>query len=96
MTTTHGDSSQTLTATSLFRTRGYLNYLTVINHGSNGQPVVNLLNNGDTVAQYWVTPDGLRVTGYAIRTYQGLDNINSVGIASQSDSVANYSVTKWN
>ena len=96
VTTTHGDSSQTLTATSLFRTRGYLNYLTVINHGSNGQPVVNLLNNGDTVAQYWVTPDGLRVTGYAIRTYQGLDNINSVGIASQSDSVANYSVTKWN
>lgn len=96
VTTTNGDSSQTLTATSLFRTRGYLNYLTVINHGSNGQPTASLLNNGDTVAQYWVTPDGLMVTGYAIRTYRGLDNSGTVGIASQSDSVANYSVTKWN
>lgn len=96
ITTTHGNSTQTLSAMSLFRTRGYLNYLTVINRGSNGQPTVSMLNDGDSVAQYWVTPDGLRVTGYAVRTYKGLANFNTVGIDTQSDSIANYSLTKWN
>lgn len=96
VTTTNGDSSQTLTATSLFRTRGYLNYLTVINHGSNGQPVVNLLNNGDTVAQYWVTPDGLMVTGTAGRVYSHLEQATGDEHISYTDSNVNTGlITKF-
>ncbi|MBQ1894048.1 MAG: hypothetical protein II155_08085, partial [Clostridia bacterium] len=34
----------------------------------------SLLADGDRVAQYWVTPDGLIVTGTAERTYSSLAN----------------------
>lgn len=48
---------------------GYLIYHKIINGST-----VNL-QNGDKVQQYWVTPDGLLVTGKWSRTYQGLDGV---------------------
>ena len=72
--TQHGDTTETLTAARLFGARGYLSYLTVINDGRNGEDPVHMLASGNLVAQYWVTPDGLMVTGTAVRTYSNLDS----------------------
>ncbi|MBQ1684275.1 MAG: hypothetical protein II072_02030, partial [Clostridia bacterium] len=69
---------------------------TVINHGSNGQPTVNMLNNGDSVAQYWVTPDGLRVTGTAGRVYSHLEQATGDEHISYADSNVNTGlITKF-
>lgn len=78
VTTVHGGTNVKLTSKLTFGATGYLSYRTVINNGSNGQERVNLLNNGDSVLQYWVTPDGLRVTGTASRTYTGLAYKNTL------------------
>ena len=77
---TNSDNTIKLTPKRVFKAYAdnYLTYLTVINRAKtdgttyNGDPVVNLLKDGDEVLQYWVTPDGLMVTGTAKRTYSGL------------------------
>ncbi len=73
-TNTDPDNTITLTAMRIFGARGYLSYLTVIKDRYDGTDPISLLADGDRVAQYWVTPDGLIVTGTAERTYSSLAN----------------------
>ena len=72
-----GGASVLLKPENIFRakgvTRGYLSYLEVITDYENV-----LLEEGDRVVQYWVTPDGLIVTGTAARTFANLQNKDSV------------------
>lgn len=77
-TTTDPNNVEILTSAKLFGARGYLSYLTVINDGRNGEAVVNLLADNQSVAQYWVTPDGLMVTGTVSRVYTGLANKDNI------------------
>lgn len=73
VTTQHGGTSVKLTSKTVFGATGYLSYRKVNDVGG-----LKLLNNGDSVLQYWVTPDGLRVTGTASRTYSGLASKTTV------------------
>ncbi|MBR0136457.1 MAG: InlB B-repeat-containing protein, partial [Clostridia bacterium] len=79
VSTSNGSSTIKLTPKRVFGAKGYLSYLTVINHGSNGEPVVNLLSDNSAVMQYWVTPDGLFVSGTVSREYTGLGNVSDIG-----------------
>ena len=67
-----GGTSVLLKPETIFRakgvTKGYLSYLEVI---ADYEPT--LLQPGNAVLQYWVTPDGLIVTGIAQRIYTALD-----------------------
>ena len=67
-----GGASVVLKPETIFRakgvTKGYLSYLEVITDGA-----PTLMQAGNQVVQYWVTPDNLIVTGIAARTYSGLD-----------------------
>ena len=76
-TTVSGGSSVQLKPETIFRSKGvksgYLSYLQVLADGS-----PTLMQAGDQVVQYWVTPDGLIVTGIAARTYTGLGNKNDL------------------
>ena len=76
-TTVSGGSSVQLKPETIFRSKGvksgYLSYLQVLADGS-----PTLMQEGDQVVQYWVTPDGLIVTGIAARTYAGLGNKNDL------------------
>ncbi|MBR0136223.1 MAG: hypothetical protein IJM18_08475, partial [Clostridia bacterium] len=66
---THGTGTETLTANSVFEAnKGYMTYFTVINIKKG----IRILQNGGLVNQYWVTPDGLIVTGTTQRTYGSL------------------------
>ena len=78
---TVGGASVVLKPTTIFRskgvTKGFLSYLEVLSNGEQ-----TLLKEGNKVVQYWVTPDGLIVTGTAARTYNALDtraNIKAEG-----------------
>ena len=72
-----GGASIMLTPALIFSakgvTSGYLSYLEVISGGQQ-----TLLHTGDRVVQYWVTPDGLIVTGTAARTYAELTDRTQV------------------
>ncbi|MBR5095261.1 MAG: VWA domain-containing protein [Oscillospiraceae bacterium] len=72
-TTNVGGSTVLLKPETIFRSKGvksgYLTYLQVLVDGS-----PTLMKENDRVVQYWVTPDGLIVTGIAARTYSGLGN----------------------
>ena len=76
-TTVSGGSSVQLTPEAIFRSKGvksgYLSYLQVLADGS-----PTLMEEGNQVMQYWVTPDNLIVTGIAARTYAGLGNKNDL------------------
>ena len=63
-----------LNASMLFGASGYLSYLQVI--GGKADPI---LSAGNNVMQYWLTPDGLYVTGTTVRQYTGLGNVNDIG-----------------
>lgn len=68
----------------------YLSYLSVINRNAiTGQDAIGLLANGDSVLQYWVTPDNLIVTGTTSRVYTGLGNIADIGFSADDNA---YSV----
>ena len=67
---------------------GYLTFYEVISNNTGKEPE---LANGDLVAQYWVTPDSMIVTGTTTRTYKGLENKNDIGV-NEVDETA-YSVT---
>ncbi len=73
-----GGSTVLLKPESIFRSKGvqsgYLSYLQVLKDGS-----PTMMQEGDRVLQYWVTPDGLIVTGVAGRSYSGLGNKNDLG-----------------
>jgi hypothetical protein len=72
-TTVGSGTSVKLEPKTIFRakgvTGGYLSYLEVMRNGEQ-----TLLHEGDSVLQYWVTPDGMIVTGIASRTYGSLAN----------------------
>ena len=76
-TTVSGGSSVQLKPEDIFRSKGvksgYLSYLQVLADGS-----PTLMQAGDQVVQYWVTPDSLIVTGIAARKYSGLGNKNDL------------------
>ena len=63
-----------LNSNMLFGASGYLSYLQVI--GGKADPI---LSAGNKVKQYWLTPDGLYVTGTTVRQYTGLGNVNDIG-----------------
>ena len=84
VTTTSGGSAIKLTPKRVFGkkgvTQGYLTYRPVIDTFANRQE----LNDNDTVLQYWVTCDGVRVTGTASRTYAGLAKQDTIEAASET------------
>ena len=56
-----------------------MTYLAVIdNTGSNSNWTGNLLNNGDEVLRYWVTLDGVLVTGTVKSVYTGLEKMSTI------------------
>ncbi|MBQ6272873.1 MAG: VWA domain-containing protein [Oscillospiraceae bacterium] len=77
-TTQSGGTTVLLKPEGIFRSRGvksgYLSYLQVLKDGS-----PTLMDEAERVLQYWITPDGLIVTGTTSRTYAGLDNKNNLG-----------------
>lgn len=91
----NGSTSIRLTPKRLFgaSNNGFLSYLKVIDRNSSGGNIngfTPILSDGDSVLQYWVTPDGCIVTGTVMRQYQSLNSANMLSIAQQSDT--NYSV----
>lgn len=70
--TSNGGNSVTLNSNRLFGAAGYLDYLTVIKD-SNPVTATNF-SAGAKVLQYWVTPDGLIVTGTTKREYVNISN----------------------
>ena len=72
-----GGASVLLKPETIFRSKGvtggYLSYLEVITDYQQ-----TLLHEGDKVLQYWVTPDGLIVTGIAQRSYAHLQDKSNV------------------
>ena len=72
-----GGAKVYLTPSSIFRakdvTGGYLSYLEVITNYEQ-----RLLHECNSVLQYWVTPDGLIVTGIAQRSYANLTDKKTV------------------
>ena len=89
--TTHGGVSIKLTPKRVFGSLGvtanaYLTYSEVINEKGTAA-----LKNGDTVLQFWVTPDSVFVTGTASRQYKGLASKNDVGLQAESTVVSTYS-----
>ncbi len=83
-----GGASVLLEPKTIFRSKGvtdgYLSYLEVITDYQQ-----TLLHEGNQVLQYWVTPDGLIVTGIAARTYSGLGNKNDL---SKTDNVVDSTI----
>ena len=73
--TTVGGSSVLLKPSTIFRgkgvTNGYLSYLEVLKDGT--CTADSGMSTTATILQYWVTPDGLIVTGTLSRTYGALD-----------------------
>lgn len=73
----NGGNSIVLTPQKIFGaqgvTSGWLSYLTVIDHDSNRVTTLELLHNGDEVLRYWITPDGLLVTGRWQSVYSHID-----------------------
>ena len=73
-----GGASVVLKPQNIFRakgvTGGYLSYLEVMNNGA----MTNGMGTGITIGQYWVTPDGMIVTGTSTRSYASLDNRGNV------------------
>lgn len=75
-----GNTKLTLKPETVFRAKGatsddYLTYLTVID-ASLGEN--NIVKSDDKVIMYWITPDGLIVTGTAQRQLQGVDNVRNL------------------
>lgn len=68
-----GGASVLLKPENIFRSKGvksgYLSYLWVLEDG-----VLTMMDEGDRILQYWITLDGLIVTGTTARTYAGMDN----------------------
>ncbi|MBR0353768.1 MAG: InlB B-repeat-containing protein [Oscillospiraceae bacterium] len=82
-------NAQTHTSQSLFKTAGKLCYLEVMAIDKPQQAdltgdFLQLLQPGQEVLQYWVTPDGMKVTGTVMRAYKGLYT------KSEIDLVADY------
>ena len=84
-----GGASVLLKPETIFRakgvTGGYLSYLEVMRGGT----VSNGFGTTSTILQYWVTPDGMIVTGTSQRTYGALDtktnakaNVTTTDVAS--------------
>lgn len=79
--TVNGGTSVRLTPKRLFSINsGYLTYLKVIDATNPVTP----FGAGATVLQYWVTPDGLIVTGTTQRTYQSITNKSDFAKGSSS------------
>gem|GEM_PF-5879374 len=89
----NGGNSIRLTAKKVFRaqgvTGGLLTYREVINVSSG----LNLLANGNSVLQFWVTPDGLLVTGNTCRIYNGLQSCDSIGYTLDSNNESLMMIT---
>jgi hypothetical protein len=73
-----GGASVLLTPEKIFRSKGvksgYLSYLWVLKDGE-----LTMMKEGDRILQYWITLDGLIVTGTMARTYAGMDNKDNLG-----------------
>ncbi len=82
-----GGAAVLLTPQAIFRakdvTGGYLSYLEAITDYVNGP-----LKANDKVLQYWVTPDGLIVTGIAQRSYANLTDKATVKEGMSEDTVS--------
>lgn len=80
----NGGNAVLLTPAKIFKAQGveagWLSYLAVINNNAN-QPSgwSNLLHDNDAVLRYWVTPDGLLVTGTVQSVYTGLAKVTTIG-----------------
>lgn len=85
--TEHGSSKETLTSSNVFKVPGYLAYVTVKEKGN--QPIAGFV--GSNVLQYWKTPDGLYVTGTAIRIYTSVEQHKQIvaGETSRDSVIAN-------
>lgn len=83
------ENAKTHTSQTLFKTAGKLCYLEVMAIDKPQQAdltgdFLQLLQPGQEVLQYWVTPDGMKVTGTVMRAYKGLYT------KSEIDLVTNY------
>ena len=82
--TTSGGISVKLTPKRVFGKLGvvdaYLTYREVISSDDSKAE----LKDGDSVLQYWVTPDKVFVTGTASREYSGIANKTSIKTASET------------
>ncbi|MBR3382997.1 MAG: InlB B-repeat-containing protein [Clostridia bacterium] len=82
VTTSGGvETTQTLTPESVFNAKGAKNRLTyreVIGGAS-------LLNEGDMVYNYWITPDGLRVTGARVCQYYNLGSAKNIDVTNNDE-----------
>ena len=78
--TEHGTSTQTLTSQSKFGVPGYLAYVPVMEKAQ----LTNGFAKSTNVLQYWKTPDGLYVTGTAIRSYTNVETHGSVAAIQSS------------
>lgn len=78
VTATGNNSTVILKPETVFQrrgvTEGYLDYLQVYDWDGEG----NLLQEGGTILQYWVTPDGLMVTGVTSRVVTQITNKNTI------------------
>ena len=78
-----GGASVLLKPTSIFRANGvqggYLTYLEILESG--------LLSTDKKVLQYWITPDGLTVTGNTSRVYKALDNKANIKSNLESETI---------
>ncbi len=78
VTAAGSNSTVILKPETVFRSRGvtegYLDYLQVYDWDGEG----NLLQEGGTILQYWVTPDGLMVTGVTSRVVTQITNKNTI------------------
>ena len=78
VTAAGSNSTVILKPETVFRSRGvtegYLDYLQVYDWDGAG----NLLQEGGTILQYWVTPDGLMVTGVTSRVVTQITNKNTI------------------
>ena len=73
-----GNTSVTLRPETIFKLKGatnkdYLTYLKMIDDS-----IDNLVGDGDTVGMYWITWDGMFVTGTAQRTLTGVGYANTL------------------
>ena len=76
--TANGNTTVELKPETVFRSRGvtegYLDYLQVYDWSGEG----NLLQEGGLILQYWVTPDGLMVTGTTSRVVTGITDKDTI------------------
>ena len=74
-----GNTTVTLKPETIFKVKGvssnaYLTYLKMIDDSLNP----NLVANGNSVGMYWITNDGVFVTGTALRTLTGVENAKTL------------------